>query len=89
MDGAKFENHNVILEDRKKFILTGVSQVISFDEETIMLETALGKLAVKGAGLKILNFEAQIGDLSGEGRVFAFVYTANDNGGGFLSRLFR
>lgn len=89
MDGGKLENHNIILEDRKRFVLTGVTQVISFDEETIMLETSLGRLVIKGAGLKILNFEAQIGDLTGEGKVFALIYTANDNGGGFLSRIFR
>ena len=89
MDAGKLENHNIILEDRKKFVLTGVTQVISFDEETIMLETSLGRLVIKGTGLKILNFEAEIGDLSGEGKVFALIYTANDNGGGFLSRIFR
>lgn len=89
MEGSKFENHNVIIEDRKKFVLTGVTEVVSFDEETIMLDTALGRLAIKGSGLRILNFEAQIGDLSGEGKIFAIIYTASENGGGFFSRLFR
>ena len=89
MEGGKFENHNIIIEDRKKFVLTGISEVMSFDEETIMLETSLGRLAIKGAGLRILNFESQIGDLTGEGKIFALIYTANDSGGGFFSRLFR
>ncbi len=89
MEGGKFENHNIIIEDRKKFVLTGVSEVVSFDEETIMLETAFGKLAIRGTGLRILNFESQIGDITGEGKIFALIYTANDVGGGFFSRLFR
>ena len=89
MEENILKNHNIIIEDRKKFILSGVRQVISFDDETIMLDTVLGKLAVKGAGLRILNFESESGDLSGEGKVFAIIYTANESDGGFFSRLFR
>ena len=46
-------NHNIIIEDRKKLTLSGVKDVISFDDETLLLETALGRLTVKGAGLHI------------------------------------
>jgi sporulation protein YabP len=83
------QNHNVIVENRKKFTLTGVRDVLSFDDDTVMLDTALGKLAVKGRGLHVLNFNTETGDLVGEGRVHAFIYTADENGGGFFSRLFR
>lgn len=89
MEETILKNHNVIMEDRKKLMLTGVKQVISFDEETIMLDTALGRLAVKGNGLHILSFEAESGDLSGEGRVNALIYTSQESDGGFFSRLFR
>ncbi len=89
MEESLLKNHNIIVEDRKKFILTGIKEVISFDDETVMLDTALGRLAIKGSGLRILNFEAQSGDLTGEGKVFAFIYTANESNGGFFSRIFR
>lgn len=89
MQEINVKNHNVIIEDRKKFVLTGIKEVISFDEETVMLETALGRLAVKGLGLHILSFESESGDLTGEGRVNAIIYTAQENDGGFFSRLFR
>ncbi len=82
-------NQNIILENRKKFTLTGVKDVVSFDEETVVLNTALGKLVVKGAGLHILNFDNESGDLAGEGRVHALVYTAEEQNGGFFSRIFR
>ena len=49
-------NHNIIIEDRKKLTLSGVKDVISFDDETLLLETALGRLTVKGAGLHIVNY---------------------------------
>lgn len=59
-------NHNIIIEDRKKLTLSGVKDVISFDDETLLLETALGRLTVKGAGLHIVNFDTASGDLFAE-----------------------
>lgn len=89
MEDAIRQNHNIIIEDRKKFTLTGVKDVLSFDDETITLETHLGKLVIKGSLLHIINFSNEIGELSGEGKVHAFVYTSEDSGRSFLSRLFR
>lgn len=82
-------NHNIIVEDRKKMTLTGVRDVLSFDEETVVLETALGRLTVKGSGLHIANFDTKSGDLFAEGRLYALVYTSEEKSGGFLSRLFK
>lgn len=89
MEESLFKNHNIILEDRKKFVLTGVKEVISFDDETVMLDTALGKLTIKGATLRIINFEAMSGDLSGEGKIHAIIYTAPESSTGFFSKIFR
>ena len=82
-------NHNVIIEDRKKLTLNGIKDVLSFDEETIILETALGRLTVKGANLHIINFDTSSGDHSAEGKVYAFVYTTEEKNGGIFSRIFR
>ena len=64
-------NHNIIIEDRKKLTLSGVKDVISFDDETLLLETALGRLTVKGAGLHIVNFDTASGDLFAEGKIYS------------------
>ena len=82
-------NHNIIVEDRKKMTLTGVKDVLSFDEETVVLETSLGRLTVKGSGLHIINFDTKSGDLSAEGRHYALVYTSEEKNGGVFSRIFR
>lgn len=82
-------NHNIIIEDRKKLTLSGVKDVISFDDETLLLETALGRLTVKGAGLHIVNFDTASGDLFAEGNIYAAVYTSEERSGGFFSRVFR
>lgn len=89
MEEIARKNHNMIVEDRKKFTLTGVNEVLSFDENTVMLDTALGKLAVKGEDLKLGQFDTQKGDVSGTGKIYALVYTADETSGGFFSRLFK
>jgi sporulation protein YabP len=41
------------LENRKKLILTGIIEVISFNEDQISLNTNLGILNIKGKNLKM------------------------------------
>ena len=82
-------NHNIIVEDRKKMTLTGVKDVLSFDDETFVLDTSLGKMTVKGSGLHIINFDTKSGDFSAEGKLYAMVYTSDEKSGGFISRMFR
>ena len=89
MEENRTKSHNLIIENRKKFTFTGVKDVLSFDDETIMLETELGRLAIKGNGLKISGFDNGTTDLSGEGRIHAVIYTAEEKNGSFISRLFR
>ena len=82
-------NNNIIIENRKKFNFSGIKDVISFDEETIVMESVLGRLVLKGIGLHIQSFETETGDLLGEGRVNAVVYTVDEKNGGLFSRIFR
>ena len=89
MEESIRKSHNIIVEDRKKFTLTGVKEVLSFDENTVLLETTLGKLAVRGEELKLGQFDTQKGDVSGTGKIYALVYTADESTGGFFSRLFK
>lgn len=89
MEEKVLKNHNVIVENRGKFTLTGVKEVLSFDENTILLDTALGKLTLRGENLKLGQFDTGKGDISGTGEIYALVYSSNDNSGGFFSRLFK
>lgn len=89
MDEVIRSNQNIIIEDRKKLTLSGVKDVISFDDETLLLETVLGRLTVKGAGLHIVNFDTASGDLFAEGKIYAAVYTSDEKNGGFFSHVFR
>lgn len=81
---------NVIIENRKRLNISGVKDVSSFDDETVLLDTALGRMTVKGEELHIESFNTQTGDLMATGKVHAVVYMSDvKTSGGFLSRLFR
>ena len=83
-------NQNVIIENRKRINISGVKEVTSFDDETILLDTSLGKMTVKGEGLHVENFNNESGDLCATGKVYAVVYMSDARTtGGFLSRIFR
>ncbi len=83
--------HNIILEKRSRLNMTGISEVVAFEEETIQLKTEMGELTVKGEGLRIGAFSASLGDISIEGEVIsALVYTDGTSGkGGLFRRLMR
>ena len=54
---------NVILENRKKLTLTGIKDVLSFDDEIIVLESELGLLNIKGRDLKVNKISVETGDV--------------------------
>ena len=81
--------HSVILENREAFTATGVSNVDSFDEQTIVAYTDLGELVVKGSGLHINRLNIETGELTLTGEVDSLTYTQGRQNGGMLSRLFR
>ncbi len=81
--------HNIILENRKKILLTGVKDVLHFGDDVINAVTNLGEVTIRGTELKMNNFNADKGDLSAEGNIVAIVYTASREKEGFLSKIFR
>ena len=82
--------HSIIIEDRKNVSISGVTDVESFDEETVILMTDLGELVIKGFGLHISKIDVVSGDLALEGEIYSIGYRDTQAvGGGLLSRLFR
>lgn len=82
--------HNLIMEDRKNLTLTGIVDVDSFDEQTVVLITDLGELIIKGSSLQIKGFSIESGELNLDGEIESLAYQEiNKNNGGFFSKLFR
>ncbi len=81
---------NCILEDRKKLSISGVTEVISFDESTVNLRTSLGALTLKGEHLHITGLSLEIGEAAVEGSINSLNYTDNSSGNtGFFNKVFR
>lgn len=84
--------HNIILENRNILNVSGVEDVDSFDEHSIVIFTQMGVLAVKGENLHINKFSVEGGDLSIEGKIYSMAYTDDFGGksqGGFFSKMFK
>ena len=61
--------HSVVLEDRRRLTVSGVSDVDSFDEQMIVVFTELGELTVKGADLHISRLSLEMGEQIGRAHV--------------------
>ncbi len=82
--------HNLILEDRNRLSVSGVNDVDSFDEQTIIALTDLGELTIKGEKLHITRLSLEIGELTVEGNIVALAYAETQpKNTGFFSKVFR
>ena len=81
--------HKLTLNERNKLTLTGVTEVVSFDETLVALHTALGILEIHGQELKLKNLSMEGGQMEVSGRISGLFYEEPRQSGGFWSRLFK
>ncbi len=79
---------SLILENRANLSLTGVEDVIGFNDETVSLSTSAGDLVVKGSKLHINKLSLDTGEVEIDGTVSLIHYTENKSEKGFIGRLF-
>ena len=82
------KEHSLNMLDRERLSLTGVADVSGFDENLIVLVTALGPLTVRGEGLHIDRIDLSAGQLEVRGRISDLSYEEPAHEGGFWARLF-
>lgn len=80
--------HKLTLDERKKLTVTGVTEVVSFDENAVVLRTALGTLIVQGQDLKLKQLMPEGGSVAVEGQIGSLIYEQTRSGGSLLGRLF-
>lgn len=80
--------HNIIIEGREKINISGVLDVISFDEEEVTLESSEGVLVIKGDNLHAKKLNLENGELSLTGHIDSIEYNDRYVTGSFFSRLF-
>ena len=83
--------HHIILEEREQLSVSGVEEVESFDENTIVMLTNRGTLIVRGEELHIVTLSLDGGVWMVVGTIDSLTYvdSGGDWAGGLFARLFR
>ena len=84
---------NLILENRSKLSVSGVLDVLSFDDQIVIIETELGLLTVKGETLRINKLSIDTSEVIVEGQIDSISYSSKDmnkkSNEGFLGKIFK
>ncbi|MCI8308386.1 MAG: sporulation protein YabP [Lachnospiraceae bacterium] len=83
--------HKLHVDNRNRIMLTGVTDVISFDDKLVMLDTVQGILSIRGEGLKVDRLTIENGEAGIEGKVYNLEYadSREERVGSFFGRLFK
>lgn len=84
---------NLVLENREKLSISGVNDVLSFDDQIVILETQLGLLTIKGENLRINKLSIDSEEVVIEGEINNLAYSEKDmerkGSGSFLGKIFK
>lgn len=78
--------HKLQLTQRQDLTMTGVTEVVSFEESAVVLQTSLGMLVVQGQGLQLKTLSPEGGQVVVKGEISALHYE-EPRQGGFWRRL--
>ncbi|SHI07415.1 sporulation protein YabP [Sporanaerobacter acetigenes] len=73
------KNQNIYLEDRTNLTITGVEQVESFNDNTIILITIRGGMTIKGEELNINKLNLEDGNVKIDGTINGILYNNKDS----------
>ena len=90
-DNTPVRPHAINVQHRLSAQLTGVEDVLSFNEEMILLMTAEGALSIGGSNLHIGALNLSEGTLQIEGNISALAYddSVRDRRRSLFGRLFK
>ena len=83
---------NIVLENREKLSISGVLDVLSFDDQIVILETELGLLTVKGENLRINKLSLDTTEVVINGAIYNLGYTeksSDKKNSGLLNKIFK
>ena len=81
------QEHSLQLKQRRKLTMTGVTEVVSFEDTAVVLQTSMGDLVVQGHDLQLKTLSVEGGQVVVEGSISALVYEEPRQSG--WRRLFR
>lgn len=93
LNSVNKRTHKLMLSNRRTCNLTGINDVLSFDENEIILETDQGMLMIKGTDLHVSRLTLDKGEVDIDGKFDSFTYSEqtglNTKGESLLARLFK
>jgi len=69
-------DHSLTMDNRQNMHLSGITKVIAFDEEEIVLETSQGYLTINGADMHITMLNLDQGQVAIQGNINNLGYKA-------------
>ncbi|QQY79489.1 sporulation protein YabP [Keratinibaculum paraultunense] len=86
-----FKTQNILVENRNKVTITGVEQVESFNESTIILMTVKGGMTIKGEGLNVGKLNLEDGNIKIDGIINGIFYNSKDSSqkGNLIGKIFK
>lgn len=69
--------HKLVLDERGRLDLTGVTEVESFDETMVVLHTTMGVLVIRGTGLHLKLLSLDGGQVHVDGQVDSMTYESD------------
>jgi len=86
-------SHKLNMENRNKIEMTGITDVISFDLNKVVLESDYGVITIKGSNLHVNKLSVEKGELDVDGSITAVDYSEVNSyakkGESIVNRLFR
>ena len=93
LNSVNKRQHKMTMVNRRNCTLTGVVDIIAFDETEVILETDLGILMIKGHELHVKRLTLDKGEVDIDGTMDSFIYSENKSLGAksesFFGRLFK
>lgn len=83
---------NLILESREKLNITGALDVLSFDDQIVIVQTHLGLLTVKGEDLRISKLNIDSEEVIVDGNISSMSYSDKNfekKDSSFLGKIFK
>ena len=79
--------HKLVLNERSLLTVTGVTEVVSFDDTSVIAQTDLGTLMVPGKELQLKTLLPEGGQVIVEGHIASMVYEEPRPAGSLWKRL--
>ena len=83
--------HNIVLNLRERLSITGVKEIVNFDDKTVNIKTVCGELNIDGDSIRINVLNVENGELEISGKINGINYydTYDSDKKTLLSKIFK